>query len=155
MIAELAAANAAFAVIKAAVANGGEIMSAGGKLIEYFDCKAAIQKKANEKAGDRPIDGRSDLEEFMALEQLKKQEEELQRMMIYHGRAGLWDDWIKFQAEAARRRAEAKRHAERIEREKRERVRSFIEVSVVSFACAVALALTLWGVFLVFNNLKK
>ena len=155
MIAELAAANAAFAVIKAAVANGGEIMAAGGKLIEYFDCKAAIQKKANEKAGDRPTDGRSDLEEFMALEQLKKQEEELQRMMIYHGRAGMWDDWLKFQAESSRRRAEAKRQAERQERLRRQRTQNFIEVTVVSIAGAFAVALTLWGAYLVVNYLKK
>jgi len=155
MIAELAAANAAFAVIKAAVANGGEIMAAGGKLIEYFDCKAAIQKKANEKAGDRPTDGRGDLEEFMALEQLKKQEEELQRMMIYHGRAGMWDDWLKFQAESARRRAEAKRQAERKEQLRRQRAQHILEVTVVSIASAFALALTLWGMYLVVNYLKK
>jgi hypothetical protein len=29
--------------------------------------------------------------------------------MIYHGRAGLWDDWLKFQADAKRKRdAEAR-----------------------------------------------
>ena len=68
MLVELAAANAAFAVIKEAVANAGDIMAAGQKLFEYFDAKAAIQKKANENPG------RSDMEEFMALEQLKRQE---------------------------------------------------------------------------------
>lgn len=155
MIAELAAANAAFAVIKAAVANGGEIMSAGSKLVEYFDCKAKIQKQANEKAGGRPLEGRNDLEEFMALEQLKKQEEELQRMMIYHGRPGLWDDWLKFQAESARRRAEAQRHAEKQERMKRERQRQIIEATVVSLSGFLAVVLTLWGVYLVVYYLKK
>ena len=105
MLLELAAANAAFAVIKEAVANSGDIMAAGESLFKYFDNKAEIQKKANEKGGSN----RSDLEEFMALEKLKKQEEELREMMIYQGRAGLWTDWLKFQLEAKKKREAAER----------------------------------------------
>jgi hypothetical protein len=101
----LAAANAAFSVIKEAVANSGDIMNAGQALFQYFDNKAIIQKKANEKGGS----DRGDLEEFMALEQLKKQEEELREMMIYQGRAGLWTDWLKFQLDAKKRREAAER----------------------------------------------
>jgi hypothetical protein len=105
MLAELALANAAFSVIKEAVANSGDIMNAGQALFQYFDNKAVIQKKANEKGGT----DRGDLEEFMALEQLKKQEEELKQMMIYQGRAGLWTDWLKFQLDAKKRREAAER----------------------------------------------
>jgi len=83
---ELAACNAAFSVIKEAVQNSGDIMAAGESLFKYFDNKAEIQRKANEKGGSRG----SDLEEFMALEKLKQQEEELKQMMIYSGRGGLW-----------------------------------------------------------------
>jgi hypothetical protein len=105
MLAELALANAAFSVIKEAVANSGDIMNAGQALFQYFDNKAVIQKKASSKGGS----DRGDLEEFMALEQLKKQEEELREMMIYQGRAGLWTDWLKFQLEAKKKREEAER----------------------------------------------
>lgn len=35
---------------------------------------------------------------------MKQQEEELKQMMIYAGRPGLWDDWLKFQSEAKRER---------------------------------------------------
>ena len=105
MLAELAVANAAFAVIKEAVANSGDIMQAGQSLFKYFDTKADIQKKASAKGGS----DRGDLEEFMALEQLKKQEEELREMMIYQGRAGLWTDWLKFQLEAKKKREAAER----------------------------------------------
>jgi hypothetical protein len=105
MLAELAVANAAFAVIKEAVANSGDIMAAGESLFKYFDTKAEIQKKANSKGGS----DRGDLEEFMALEKLKKQEEELREMMIYQGRAGLWTDWLKFQLEAKKKREAAER----------------------------------------------
>jgi hypothetical protein len=105
MLAELALANAAFSVIKEAVQNSGDIMNAGQALFDYFDNKTAIQKKANAKGGS----DRGDLEEFMALEQLKKQEEELREMMIYQGRAGMWTDWLTFQMQAKKKREEAER----------------------------------------------
>ena len=96
MLAELAIANAAFAVIKETVANGGDIMAAGKHLFSFFDNKAAIAKKANASG--------SDSEAFFALEAIKQNEKELQEIMIYCGRAGLWDDWLQFQAEAKRKR---------------------------------------------------
>lgn len=105
MLAELAIANACFATIKEAVAHSGDLMSAGQALFKYFDTKTEIQKRANAKGGS----DRGDLEEFMALEQLKKQEEELREMMIYQGRAGLWTDWLKFQLEAKKKREAAER----------------------------------------------
>lgn len=105
MLLELAAANAAFSVIRECVQNTGDIMNAGQALFQYFDNKDAIQKKAAAKGGS----DRGDLEEFMALEKLKQQEEELKQMMIYSGRGGLWQDWLKFQSDAKRRREEAER----------------------------------------------
>ena len=105
MLLELAAANAAFSVIRECVQNTGDIMSAGDALFKYFDNKDAIQKKAAAKGGS----DRGDLEEFMALEKLKQQEAELKQMMIYSGRGGLWTDWLKFQSDAKRRREEAER----------------------------------------------
>jgi len=105
MLAELMIANSAFAIIKEAVQNSGDIMNAGEALFQYFDHKAAIQKKAAAKGGS----DRGDLEEFAALEKLKQQEADLKRMMIYSGRGGLWDDWLKFQSDAKRKREEAER----------------------------------------------
>lgn len=101
MLLELAAANAAFAVIKQTVANGGDIMAAGQHIFKFFDSKSEIAKKANASG--------SDSEAFFALEQIKQNEKDLQEMFIYQGRAGLWDDWLKFQSDAKRKReAEAK-----------------------------------------------
>jgi hypothetical protein len=105
MIVELMACNAAFAVIKETINNGQDLMNAGQALFDYFDNKSALAKKANEKGGSN----RSDLEEFMALEQLKKQELELRVMMQWQGRAGMWDDWLQFQSQAKRKREEAER----------------------------------------------
>jgi len=102
MLAELAAANAAFAVIKQAVSNGKEIAAAGNAIAEFVGAKEKLQQKAQKKGGG------SDLEEFMALEKIREQEEQLKQIMIYAGRPGLWADWQRFQAKArvARREAE-------------------------------------------------
>jgi hypothetical protein len=105
MLAELAIANAAFAVIKEAVANSGDLMAAGESLFKFFDSKAELQKKAKSSNGS----DRGDLEAFMALEQIRKQEEELKEMMIYQGRGGLWTDWLKFQLDAKKKREAAER----------------------------------------------
>ena len=102
MLAELAAANAAFAVIKTAVQNGKDIAAAGSAIANFVGAKEDLQRKASKKGNG------SDLEEFMALEQIREQEEQLKQIMIYVGRPGLWGDWQRFQAKAriARREAE-------------------------------------------------
>jgi len=107
MLLELAAANAAYAVIKETIGNGRDLMDAASALSQWFNSKDALQKKANEKGGVN----RSDLEEFAALEKLKQQEEELKLMMIYSGRGGLWDDWLAFQVKVKKQREEDKRQA--------------------------------------------
>ena len=86
MLAELAAANAAVQVIKTAVQNGKEIASAGKAISNFVGAKEQLQKKAQKKGGG------SDLEEFMALEQIREQEEQLKQIMIYAGRPGLCAD---------------------------------------------------------------
>jgi hypothetical protein len=106
MLVELAAANAAFAVIKEAVQNSGDLMNAGQALYSYFDQKSAIQKKYEDKAKNAKS---NDLEEFMALEQLKKQETELREIMQWQGRAGMWTDWLEFQKQAKHKRIAAEK----------------------------------------------
>lgn len=67
MIAEIAAANAAFAVIKGALANGKELHQLGSRVFDYFDNEAAIQEKLTKNGGG------SDSAEFAALEELRAQ----------------------------------------------------------------------------------
>jgi hypothetical protein len=141
MLVELAAANAAFAVIKETVQNGGDIMAAGQKLFDFFDNKNAIQKKANSG---------SDMEAFAALEQLKTSEAELKRMMIYHGRAGLWDDWLQFQKEAKQRREAAEREAAR---KKAARIEKAWIIVMWSAVFVLMCTLTIIGLYVV-NHLK-
>ena len=114
MIAELAAANAAFGVIKETIANGKELYEAGQALADYFGLKAQIQKKAHEHGY------KSDLEAFMATEQLKEYEDTLKQMMIWQGRANLWSDWLAYQAKMkeSREAAERQEKAKKVKRKK-------------------------------------
>ena len=114
MIAELVAANAAFGVIKETIANGKELYEAGQALADYFGLKAQIQKKAHEHGY------KSDLEAFMATEQLKEYEDALKQMMIWQGRAGLWTDWLDYQRKMkeSREAAERQEKAKKIKRKK-------------------------------------
>jgi hypothetical protein len=149
MLAELAAANAAFAVIKGALANGKELSALGGRVFDYFDNKAKIQEKATSKGGG------SDMEEFMALEQLKAQEEHLRESMVYAGRAGMWDDWVKFQAQAARRRREQKEAAARAVIVRKAKMERLIEYIAVGIATVILAALMIYGIFIYMAYIKK
>lgn len=148
MIAEIAAANAAFAVIKGALANGKELHQLGSRVFDYFDNKAKIQEKATQKGGS------SDLEEFMALERLKQQEEELRERMVYAGRPGMWDDWVKFQAMAARKRREAKEAAAREALRRKENLARLTEYIVMGMATVVLAGLMIYGIVLYMRYLR-
>jgi hypothetical protein len=118
MLAELSAANAAYAVIKQCISNGAELASAGKQISEFCFAKEELQRKVNRK---RKIgQDQSDLEEFMALESIKNKEENLKQIMIWSGRPGLWNDWVKFQADARKKREQARQQAEKKRRERQE-----------------------------------
>lgn len=151
-LALISAANSAFEVIKTALKNGKELSDVGGKTLEYFELKGKIQEAAVQKAGGRPIEGRTDLEEFMALEKLRQQEEYLREQMVYAGRPGMWEDWVKFQALAARRRREAKEAAERAARRRQEEREKLAQAIAVGVAVLIAWALIMGGIWLGFKK---
>ena len=111
MLAELAAANAAFSVIKNFVSNGKELTGCAKHISDFVFAKEEIEKKAKKQKA-RGVGG-SDLEEFLALEKIKQQEDELKQIMIYAGRPGLWQDWQQFQAEARKSRRYQEKMAEK------------------------------------------
>jgi hypothetical protein len=133
MLLELAAANAAFAVIKETIQNGGEIMSAGRAVMDWFNAKNDLQKKVE----DKPPAQRTDLEEFFALEELKKQQQELKEMMIYQGRPGLWDDWQAFQVKARQARDAVAAEETRKQMDKAKRRKKLFEQIILSFWLSV------------------
>ena len=142
MLAEIAAANAAFAAIKMAIKNGREIADVASQVGKYVNATEDLRRKGEKK---RRSVGGADLEEFMHLEKLKQQEEELKQLMIYTGRPGLWHDWIKFQAQARKDRlatAEARRR----------KIQHWIEIAIIVALCVVGLvglaALVAWAFYL-------
>jgi hypothetical protein len=111
MLAELSVANAAFAVIKQAVQNSGDLARAGGAIAKFVGAKEGLEKKVAGK--NKSSVGGSDLEAFLALEQVKEAEYELKKIMIYIGRPRLWSDWQAFQAKCRTERREAEKRAKR------------------------------------------
>ena len=148
MIVELMAANAAFSVIKQALANGKELSALGSRVFDYFDNKAIIQERATKKGGG------SDMEEFMALEQLNAQEVELRERMVYEGRPGMWQDWQKFQAAAARRRREAKEEAAREAKRRQKQLEDIVEYIAIGVGVVILTALLVGGFVLYMKHLR-
>lgn len=128
MLAELAAANAAFDVIKQTLANGREIYDAGEALAKYFGLKAEIAKKAHQHGY------KSDIAAFMAAEQLAAKENELREMMIYQGRGGMWDDWVRFQAEMKRSRDEEELQIRKAKFARKKKIIQIFYYSAIIFA---------------------
>jgi len=120
MLAELAAANAAFGIIKEFVSNGKELSGCMNQITNFVFAKEQIEKNLKKKKS-KGIGG-ADLEEFMALEQIKEKEEELKKIMIYLGRPGLWQDWQKFQVEARK----AKRYEEKMAQKRKEELMEYL-----------------------------
>ena len=111
MLAELAAANAAFGIIKNFVSNGKELSGCAKQISDFVFSKEQIEKNLKKKKARGA--GGADLDEFMALEQIREKEEELKKIMIYLGRPGLWQDWQAFQAEARKSRRYQEKMAEK------------------------------------------
>ena len=100
MLAEIQEANKAFGVIKNALQNGRELYDVSGSCATYFNCKSIIARRSNKRSKKK-----TELENFMHLEKLRKQEEWIREWMIYAGRPGLYDDWLRFQAQCKKVRA--------------------------------------------------
>ena len=108
MLAELAAFNAGFAVVKQVIANGRDLSNAAsaiGKMVgAKEDLKRRHDKQKNSVMSFLGAKKENDFEEFMALEKINHLEKEMITYMKIYGRAGLHDDWVAFQADARRKR---------------------------------------------------
>ena len=142
MLAELAAANAAFAIIKTTISNGRELASCGKALGTFISCKEDLMREGNKKRA-RGVGG-NDLEEFMALEQIREKEKQLKELMILSGRPGLWRDYERFCEEAKDGRAKARQAAVK-RRKKNIETAGNVGVGIIILGGLVALViLGLW-----------
>jgi len=111
----IAAANAAYSVIRTCIQNGKEganLMSSVGKfLTAEEDLKEAVQKKKNSPLTAITGGEEGDWEEFQALENIREKRKELESYIRLYGRPGQWDRWVQWQAEARKQRAAARKAA--------------------------------------------
>ena len=111
MLEALALANGAYAIIKQTIENGREISSAGAAIANFVGAEDQLQQELHKKKNSvwTTFLGKTDndLEEFMALEEIRRKKEILREFMQLHGRANLYTDYIAFCAEARKKRKQA------------------------------------------------
>ena len=150
MLAELAAANAAYKIIATTIKNGRELMTASKAISNFVDAKDSLQSKANKDKNSfwnkaRGIES-NDLESFLALEEVNQKQKEIEQAMIYYGRPGLHGDWVRFQVE--RRKARQKAQADALKRKKELiELLGLIAVGVLCAAAFVAFAYFVWFLY--------
>ena len=113
MLAEIAMANAAFGVIKSAIANGRELAQCGKSISDFLSAEDSLKDKTeiDKKSVFNKIMGKdtNDFESFLALDQIKEQRRQLESHMRLYGRPGLYDSWVEYQGQVRKARKEAER----------------------------------------------
>ena len=120
MLAELAAFNAAYATVKATLSAGRDIADCAAGIGKMMSAEADLKEKATKKKDSIwfALAGKdtNDFEEFMALETIRNQRAELLQTLQLYGRAGLKDDFLRFEVAQRKKRrderAEMKRQKE-------------------------------------------
>ena len=109
-IAAIKVANDAIAAIKEMAGNVQSVGQLGSHLTKLTDAEDQIKEKATG----------GDMDAFFALEKINQEKAAIKQMMIYSGRAGLWEDWQRFQANRRQLREKARqRELAKIARRKR------------------------------------
>ena len=147
MLAELAAFTAAYKTVKGAVQAGRELVTVASSIGTMVQSKDDLQKKLT-KRKNSPFSSKvqTDLEEFLALEEIRQAEKDLELLMVYQGRVGLKDDWLRYQAEARRKRKEAAQQAQQEREELMENIATAIGIFIGFAALAGALVGLVWYV---------
>jgi hypothetical protein len=146
----IAAASAAYEVIKTAINQGREgagLIGAVGKFLSAEeDIKDAVQKKKNSPFTAIAGGEEGDWEEFQALEQIREQRKELESYIRLYGKPGQWDRWIQWQAEARKQRAAAKKAADKAREERLEQIQ--LATIIILAITTVVLSIYYLGVYM-------
>ena len=146
----IAAANAAYSVIKTALGNGretaGVISSIGKFLAAEDDIKEAVKKKKNSPLTAITGGDEGDWEEFQALENIKQKRAELESYCRLYAPAGTWDRWIAWQNEARKQRQAARKAAQAAHEKKMEQIQ--IAAGVMLAITGVILSIYYLGVYM-------
>jgi len=146
----IAAANAAYSVIKTALGNGKEtvgLISAVGKFLSAEeDVRDAVNKKKNSPLTAITGGSEGDWEEFQHLENLKQKRQELESYCRLYAPPGTWDRWQQWQAEARKQRQAAKKAAEKAREERNEAIATAAGIGMA--AIVVILGIYYLGVYM-------
>jgi len=138
----IAAANAAYSVIRTCIQNGREgadLMASVGKfLTAEDDIKQAVQKKKNSPLTAITGGAEGDWEEFQALEKIREQRKELESYIRLYGAPGQWDRWQQWQVEARKARQAAKKAAEKARQERNEALAVAGGITMAVVVCVLA-----------------
>lgn len=108
----LVVANSAFQIIKQTIENGRDISSAGSAIAKFVGAEDQLQQDLNKRKNSIWTNflGKTDndLEEFMALEQIRVKKDQIREFMQLYGRANLYTDYIQYCADARKARKEAR-----------------------------------------------
>ncbi len=112
MLEMLVVANSAFQIIKQTIENGRDISSAGSAIAKFVGAEDQLQQDLNKRKNSIWTNflGKTDndLEEFMALEQIRVKKDQIREFMQLYGRANLYTDYIQYCADARKARKEAR-----------------------------------------------
>ena len=137
----IAAANAAYSVIRTCIQNGREtadLMSNVGKfLTAEEELKDAVQKKKNSPITAITGGAEGDWEEFQQLEKIKEQRKELESYIRLYGQPGQWDRWQQWQMEARKARQAAKKAAEKAREERNEAIATAAGILLAVAVCVL------------------
>ena len=151
MLEMLMVANSAFAIIKQTLENGKDIASAGSAISNFVGAEEKLKQDLHKKKNSIWTNflGKTDndLEEFMALEQIRVKQEKLREYMQLYGRAGLWTDYQQYCADARVARKEA-----RVKQEKRI---EYIKDMTLKIVLAILITALLSGVITVLVIIAK
>ena len=140
MLEMLMVANSAFAVIKQTIENGRELSSAGAAIAKFVGAEEQLKKDLDKKKNSIWTNflGKedNDLEEFMALEEIRVKNEQLREFMQLYGRAGLYNDYVSYCADARKARKEARIKAE----QQREKIKDIALKIVLAILVSALLA---------------
>ena len=151
MLEALALANGAYAIIKQTIENGREISSAGSAIAKFVGAEDQLQQDLHKRKNSIWTNflGKTDndLEEFMALEEIRRKKEILREFMQLHGRPNLYTDYIAFCAEARKQRRQAQ-----IDRQKQ---KEKIQDTILKVVLGILIAGMLAGVITVLAIIAK
>ena len=139
MLIELAAANAAFAIIKKTLCNGKELLDAGAAVTDYFGASSAINKEVASKGKTNA------LEAYQAQQQLMRQEEELKQMLNKQSMMG-YHDFLQFKAQFSRDQKEVAKVQARKKYQRAAAIEENITIAIKVFAILAVILATLFGV---------